>query len=245
MRSLILETFALTDIGHIREKNEDVFKILEDHYIFSIADGMGGHKAGDIAAKETTNHLCQLLSKSLTSDNLSIDQIINHITMAIQEANFRIYDLSTRFDSFKGMGTTLCLLHLNESKAIYAHVGDSRIYHFRDNSLLQLTKDHSLINKLESKNIPFNRKSYKNIITKAIGTHPKIEPTVGITSFLKDDLFLMCTDGLSDYLSSENITEILNSSPSIKDACLNLISSAKNNGSCDNLTTLIVKIKSL
>lgn len=236
-----IEAHGISDIGFVRKKNEDVFKILDDHLLFSLADGMGGHKAGDIAAKEATNYLCNLLSKTL-STNITSEEIIYHINLAIKETNCRIYNLSKNNIELCGMGTTLCFLYFHTDLAIYAHIGDSRIYHFQKNSLTQLTKDHSLINKLIDQNKNFNTLVHKNIITKAIGTHFTIEPTIGQTPFDKGDIFLMCTDGLSDYISNDSIKKIIYNNSNCKNMCEDLINEAKNNGSSDNITCVAIKI---
>ncbi len=236
-----IEAFGLSDIGHVRKKNEDVFKILEEHLLFSVADGMGGHRAGDIAALHATTHINNLLAKTLLT-TISIDQIINHINLAIKEANFRVFNLSRSNSEYSGMGTTLCFLHLNSSHAIFAHVGDSRVYHYQKNSFIQLTKDHSLINKLKDQNKNCDKKTCKNIITKAIGTYPKIEPSIDTIPYEIGDIFLMTTDGLTDYISNEHIKKIIEFSKSPQVLCENLIKEAKNNGSSDNITALAVKI---
>lgn len=236
-----IEAHGISDIGFVRKKNEDVFKILEEDQLFSVADGMGGHKAGDIAAKEAANHLCNLLSKSISSGT-SAEQIIYHIDLAIKETNNRVYNLSKTNEHLFGMGTTLCCLYLNSPTAIFAHVGDSRIYVFQKKSLIQLTKDHSLINKLIDQNKNFDKSIHKNIITKAIGTHPTISPTIGEISYNKDDIFLMCTDGLSDHIPHESIKKIIENSSNCKNLCEDLINEAKNNGSSDNITCVAIKI---
>jgi PPM family protein phosphatase len=236
-----IDFYGLSDIGLVRKKNEDIFKILENNFIFSIADGMGGHKAGDIAAKEATNHLCNLLSKTITSE-ISLDQVIYHIDLAIKETNFRIYTLSKSNENFYGMGTTLCCLFLHSTIAIFAHIGDSRIYQYQNNNLIQLTKDHSLINKLKDQNKNYISSYHKNIITKAIGTHPTIAPSIGKISFVKNNVFLMCTDGLSDYIPNEVIKKFIEKDSNCKNICENLINEAKNNGSSDNITCIAIKI---
>jgi len=235
-----VESFAITDIGNMRKKNEDVFRILKDCNFFSIADGMGGHKAGDIAAKEASDHLCYLFSRTIHK-KAQVDQIIRHIRLAIKEANFRVYNLSLSNQDLSGMGTTLCLLHINTS-AIFAHIGDSRIYHLHKGNLIQLTKDHSLINKLKDQNRDFDEKIHKNIITKALGTHLIVEPSIDQAEFDNGDIFLLCTDGLSDYISDIQLKKILKSDSSLENLCENLIKEAKKNGSCDNITALAIKI---
>jgi PPM family protein phosphatase len=236
----LIESFGISDIGNRRKKNEDIFKILNEHNLFSVADGMGGHKAGDIAAKETVKQINNLLIRTVKYTD-SIEQIIYHVKLAISETNQRIYNLSKSNIDFLGMGSTLCFLYLHISYAIFAHVGDSRIYHYNKNNLIQLTKDHSLINKLiEQKKVI--KRSCKNVITKAIGTHPIIEPSIDKTSFEEGDIFLMTTDGLTDYISNDVIKKFIESYSDIQNLCENLINHAKNNGSCDNITTLAVKI---
>jgi len=236
-----IDFHGISDIGFIRKKNEDFFKISQDNLLFSIADGMGGHKAGDIAAKEAANHLCNLLLKTINSTH-SIEEIINHIKLAIKETNFRIYNLSKTNKDFLGMGTTLCCLSLHSSSAVFAHIGDSRIYHFQKNNLIQLTKDHSLINKLIDENKNYNIAMHKNIITKAIGTHPTVDPSMGKILFDKNDMFLMCTDGLTDYISNEDIKKKIELNSDCKNLCETLINEAKNNGSSDNITCVVIKI---
>jgi PPM family protein phosphatase len=235
-----VEVYGISDIGFVRKKNEDVFKIIENKLLFSIADGMGGHRAGDIAAKEATNHLCNLLSKSL-HPAISTDELIYHIDLAIKETNNRVYTLSKTHEELMGMGTTLCCLYLNNPIAIYAHIGDSRIYHYQKKILIQLTKDHSLINKLLDQNIN-SPNIQKNIITKAIGTHPTVVPSIGKMTYEKNDIFLMCTDGLTDYIPNDDIKKILDKHLDCKNLCIDLINEAKNNGSSDNITCVAIKI---
>ena len=239
----VIDVYGATDIGHIRKTNEDVFKIAENDFLFSIADGMGGHKAGDIAAKEATNQIFNLLSKTIKAET-SLDQVIYHIDLAIKEANFRVYNLSRSNHNFLGMGTTLCFLYLHPTYAVFAHIGDSRIYHYQKSSLnlIQLTKDHSLINKLKDQNKAVSSKPCKNIITKAIGTHAKIEPSIDKTLFEIDDIFLMCTDGLTDYIPNSDLKKIIEASKGPKNLCDELINRAKNNGSTDNITAIAIKI---
>lgn len=242
--TLEIEAYGASDIGNIRQKNEDIFKILESKYLFSIADGMGGHKAGDIAAKEATNHMCNLLSHTL-NHNISKQQVITHIDLAIKDTNNRIYNLSKINEQLLGMGTTLCLLYLHIDTAIFAHIGDSRIYHFTNNSLTQLTKDHSLINKLKAQNKSFDETNCKNIITKAIGTFPKIDPSIDSVVFSKGDTFFMCTDGLTDYVDNNALEQIIKKRLHPKNICEALIKEAKAKGSCDNITVLAIQILNL
>lgn len=244
-----IEFFGLSDIGLIRPNNEDVIAALPSHRFYTIADGMGGHKAGEIAAKEAVNELITSAVEFLSPPKenvLTQKEIIKSIEMAIAKANHRVYSLGQDNESFKGMGTTMCLLYFNKNYVTYAHVGDSRIYLFRNNNLLQLTKDHSLIEKLQKqrkiKKNDFIPKNYKNIITKAIGISLNIAPDIKYKKILPNDRFFMCTDGLSDYLPENEIISILKEKLSIKHLVKKLIEAAKNKGSRDNISTMLIDV---
>lgn len=144
------------------------------------------------------------------------------------------------------MGTTLCCLFFHEEGLIFAHVGDSRIYRLRDEQLEQLTKDHSLLRDLVDQGQLNDSQAteflYKNIITKAIGTEPKVDPTVTSSNIQIGDIYLMCTDGLSDLLTAKEIAEILKESISKEAAAETLIKRANAEGGRDNITVVIVKI---
>ncbi len=243
-----IESYGTSDIGRVRPNNEDVWAALHEYRFFTIADGMGGHKAGEVAAKEAVNHVCQLLTKnfSINQHILTANQIISHMRLAIIEANHRVFSLSKNNESLSGMGTTLCCLCIYENQAVYAHVGDSRIYHYQNNKITQLTIDHSLVNKLKTKGLMNEEqvmpRSYKNIITKAIGTHPKIEPSIASTNISSNDYFILCTDGLSDFVTNDAMETIVRNAISTKKISESLILEAKKNGSTDNITVLTIKV---
>ena len=242
-----IEFYGISDVGMIRPNNEDVIASLPSHNFFALADGMGGHQAGEIAAKETTQELLSFAKKFLAPlKNLSQKQINTYILSAIKAANEKVYTLGQNNINFKGMGTTVCCCYLYNNTITYAHVGDSRLYLFRKNNLIQLTKDHSLISKLESsgqlKKGSSISNAYKNIITKAIGTTLNVIPSIGSVKYQVNDIFFMCSDGLSDYLSSDEISGVIRKND-IKKAVTELIDTAKKQGSRDNISSLLIKIK--
>lgn len=250
MKIPVIESYGLSDIGIIRPNNEDVIATLPSHNFFAIADGMGGHQAGEVAAKEATDELMASVMDLLNKrhpEPLSQKQIISLLSTAIEKANKKVFIMGQENSSFRHMGTTICCLYFHNHWMTYAHVGDSRAYLFRNNKLIQLTKDHSLVAELWSgENISTNERlqlPYKNIITKAIGTNINITPSINIEEYFVKDRFLMCTDGLSDYLSSDEIAHIIQTSPSNKLAVKKLIESAKNNGSRDNISSLLIEVK--
>jgi protein phosphatase len=241
-----MEVYGLSDQGPVRTKNEDVYKIINEHSLFSLADGMGGHKAGEIAALTCINHVCSLLTKHLLLKDSSknIEHIIYHINLAIQEANSKVFSMSKEDERLKGMGTTLCMLKFLENTAIYAHVGDSRIYHFTDDKLTPLTKDHSLLNKLIDENkLDETKKNVKNIITKAIGTTPFVKPSIATINFKIEDIFIMSTDGLTDYVDHNEMHQIIKIYKNPEDIANNLLKKAHENLSTDNITIIVIKIK--
>lgn len=244
--SLKFHFCGLSDVGVVRPNNEDVWIANPEMGFFALADGMGGHLAGEIAAQEATAHLLKTFKNHLhlnsTSNPRTLAEILHR---SIESANDWVYRMGKQFEECTGMGTTLCCLYWTKEAVIYAHVGDSRIYRFRDQKLELLTKDHSLLAKwmamgkrAEECKTPY---PYKNVITKAIGTHPKSNPEIALSDYEPSDLFLLCTDGLSDVLSTEDMEKILCKREDLSLAANALIELSKNKGSYDNITVLIVQ----
>jgi len=242
MTSLRLKSFGLSDIGLTRPNNEDVWIAYPEIGFFALADGMGGHQAGEVAAKEALDYLYASIQEIKSRDCL---ELIAELRNAIEKANQWVYNLSRGAESLTGMGTTLCCLIWTNEAIIYAHVGDSRIYRLRDKKLELLTEDHSLFAKwlsmgklAEECETPF---PYKNVITRAVGTAPKANPEIAVSTHQAGDLFFLCTDGLSDVLSLQDIEKILNRSSELENACKRLIEKAKVKGSSDNITILMIE----
>ena len=241
-----LSVQSVSDIGLVRQNNEDYFRILQEEKFFVLADGMGGHQAGEIASKETVDHLCDLFQRHSNLSHLDLHQAKQLLKEMIQEVNTFVFRLGRENPQLKGMGTTLCCLFLHPDGLIFAHVGDSRIYRSRQGKLEQLTQDHSLLRELidlgqlsEQQAEGF---SYKNIITKAIGTEPFVEPTVVSTSLEEGDILMMCSDGLSDLVSFEGMQEVIAKYPE-EEATRLLVEKAKKNGGYDNITLILVKVQ--
>ncbi len=236
---------GLSDVGLVRQNNEDYWAQVPDESFYVLADGMGGHQAGEIASREAVEHLCALF-KQLTINQKSLEGMQAALAEAVKHVNEIVYLMSQGNERLKGMGTTLCCLCVHSEGLICAHVGDSRIYLLRNQQLEQLTSDHSLLRELIDLG-QINEKQagdfhYKNIITKAIGTEPYVEPTVRSQPAEVGDTILMCTDGLTDLLSDEEIRTIMINS-SEKDVAKKLIKSAKEKGGYDNITVVIVNIQ--
>jgi PPM family protein phosphatase len=245
---LKVSSFGYSDIGLVRRNNEDVFLQLPQHAFYALADGMGGHNAGEVAAQETVVFLSDCIDKMFKQkkEALHIDSIRTYLESFIHHSNERIYQLGQENSCYRGMGTTLCSMLFYQDMMIQAHVGDSRIYRLRENKLTLLTHDHTLKNKfLQQGQLEYaiqNGVRYKNVLTKAIGTFKKIQPDIYITPVHSRDLYMMCSDGLSDYVTDEEISCILNPSLSLQELTLKLIQTAKLKGSCDNITVLMTSV---
>ncbi|MEX1013169.1 MAG: Stp1/IreP family PP2C-type Ser/Thr phosphatase [Waddliaceae bacterium] len=241
-----IKSFGLSDIGLTRETNEDAYVISDLNRVYILADGMGGHLAGEVAAKEAVD----AFHRSIDSKHLAPlpkDEIVKEITCAIDAANRHVYKMSLSSASLRGMGTTLCSLLFSQEDLFVAHVGDSRVYRLRSGELEQLTEDHSLQREmLEYANFAseqIDELKYKSIITKAIGTQDHVIPSIKRIDFETGDWFLLCSDGLSDYLSHCEMEEILNRSIALDHCACGLIEAAKAKGGQDNITVILLQIE--
>lgn len=240
---------GLSDIGLVRQNNEDVWAEVPHLHFFLLADGMGGHQAGEIAAKETVKILSKVIDKKLKTSNqpLSVLEMEELLRKAIRHVNTLIFKMGRENLELRGMGTTLCTLFFHQEGVIFAHVGDSRIYRCRQGVMEQVTKDHSLLCELVDQGQINEQQAseflYKNIITKAIGTEPKVEPSLGVAEVQAGDLFLMCSDGLSDLVSLEEIEAEICSKSSLQKKAKRLIALANEKGGRDNITVVLVKVE--
>lgn len=236
---------GITDVGLVRQNNEDAWLQLAEEPFFSLADGMGGHQAGEIASKEAVKNLCAIFKKKFNSEK-SLLQTKNIIAESIKEVNKIIFEMGSSKEELAGMGTTLCCVFLHPTGLVYGHVGDSRIYRFRHHKLKQLTQDHSLLRELIELGQLNEREAqcfqHKNIITKAIGTEDYVEPSVKTDSLMSEDIILMCSDGLTDMLSHDEIERIMIHSQ-VPDLSENLVEAAKQKGGHDNITVVVIKIR--
>lgn len=241
-----IKACGISDVGLIRSNNEDVLAELAELRCYIVADGMGGHQAGEIASREAVVSLSTCLRKNFQILESSLENARTVIHKAICDVNTHVFKMGRSNADLKGMGTTICLLYIHNEGIVFAHVGDSRIYRQRNGSLKLLTKDHSLLRELvdlgqikEEESTEFH---YKNIITRAIGTEPTVLPTIEIEDFQAGDIFILCSDGLSDLLKTSEIEKVLNQEQSLSIAAEELISLSKKKGGHDNITLLLVKI---
>lgn len=239
--------FGNTDVGLVRKNNEDYWTQLPDEKFYVLADGMGGHKGGEVASREAAQSLCADFKEKLSaSPNKDSNAVMELLFDAICDANQIVYRMGKQFEELRGMGTTLCCLYIHDEGLIYAHVGDSRIYRLRNNELQKLTRDDSLLRELIDLGQITEQQSdnflYKNILTKAVGTAPSIEPTVAIDNIENNDMIIMCSDGLTDMLTDEDIKRIMLEFPE-REVAPALVNAAIEKGGFDNVTVVLVKIQ--
>ena len=234
-----------TDIGKAREMNQDSFYISSENdeiKLFILADGMGGYKGGEIASK-----LAVISAKNFITNNFpklikEKEEILKLISDAIEYANFVVYEKSKESPEISDMGTTLDICLIYNNKVFIGHIGDSRVYRIRKNVIRKLTNDHSYVAQLVKEGKITKEEAYnhprKNMLLKAIGCSSLVEPDVMYKGFIKDDILLMCSDGLTNMLKDEEIYQILLENPE-KPVDV-LIKKANEAGGSDNITTIIV-----
>lgn len=241
-----VSVYGASDVGLVRQNNEDSWKQLPEHQFYVLADGMGGHQAGEIASRTAVDGLCALFQENNIAGIEKISETKHMLYHIIQEVNAIVYHKGQHGgQSVKRMGTTLCCLFFHPEGVVYGNVGDSRIYRLRSQVLEQITHDHSLLQELidlgELSAQQAEEFLYKNIITKAIGTTPFVEPVVRCSNLLPGDTFLMCSDGLTDLVSKEEIQKVLLHF-SEEEAAAEFVALAKNRGGYDNITVLVIKV---
>lgn len=242
---------GMSDVGLVRENNEDVWAELPEHQLYVLADGMGGHRAGEVAASNAVSSFCDLMEKIFNHKNkeLSLSKIKDAMRQAIEFVNRMLHEMGRNDPQLRGMGTTFCCIHFHSKGIVFANVGDSRIYRLRNYKIEQLTRDHSLFRDLvETGEIDESQASefqYKNIITRAVGTEASVEPSLYQSDVKEGDILLLCTDGLSDHLLPGEIECILNKLPSTEAQADALVEEAKKKGGNDNITVIVLKVEAL
>ncbi|MCZ0703380.1 protein phosphatase [Natronobacillus azotifigens] len=239
-----MNQYFLTDQGKVRQHNEDaggVFRNLDQQELSVVADGMGGHRAGDVASKMVKDYLSQKWEK--TKQILSRDDAQTWLKEVVIEANEKVFQYAENNPECSGMGTTVIAVMFASDFVAIAHIGDSRCYRFHNHELLQITDDHSLVNELvrtgqiSREDAAFHPR--KNVLIKALGTDLSVEPDILIAEWEEKDRLLICSDGLTNKISDKELALYLE-----KEDCLDiigqeLVSLANERGGEDNITLVL------
>ena len=251
-----IEAFALTDVGVQRDHNEDAFDIISSADFFVVADGMGGHASGQVASRLAIENLRKYVTVLAKQSGHEFTFPVHEgdgppeqlVSNAIQWANERIFIESLKERQYEGMGTTIVVAMAYGDVVVLGHVGDSRIYRFRDGELVQLTRDHSLLNhyiqqgRIKTEEEAKNFKE-RNIIVKALGLKDYVEPSVEVADRQPGDVFLLCTDGLTDQVDDWIIANVMEGNgDDLPMACEAMIRLANDAGGKDNCTVMLLKM---
>jgi protein phosphatase len=246
---------GLTDVGRQRRHNEDCILVKPTLGLFVVADGMGGHNAGEVASKLVATSLDNFFEATryegseteCIEEDPSLLPEARRLVAAIRKANHDVYVISNTYAQHHGMGSTVVALHLAGSNVHIAHVGDSRCYRVRAGVIQQLTRDHSLVNDALDMKPDLTKEELarlpKNIITRALGMKDSVKIDVRSDAAEDGDLFILCSDGLSGMVSPDEILKALALAGELSEACELLIAEANDAGGNDNISAVIVRIE--
>jgi serine/threonine protein phosphatase PrpC len=242
-----------SDVGRVRKVNQDAFLCDEELGLFIVADGMGGHAAGEIAAQEAVQAIHDMIARGrdvvrgfLTSPATreSTRTICRLIESSVQSATYLVYGMAEQKPSCQGMGTTVSALLLAGAYGITAQVGDTRIYCIRGDDVVQLTEDHTLVNwQIREGMLTPDEAAispHRNVITRAVGNHDYVQVDTQVVSVRIGDRFLICSDGLHGYIKRSEIAMLL--AGDLGAACERLVDLANRRGGRDNITAVAVEI---
>ncbi len=238
--------YAKSDTGKVREMNQDAYYISDsssDVKLYILADGMGGYKGGEIASNLAIKCTKNYVENNFKDTPKDRENLIQLVASSMEYANMIVYEKSKENKEFEGMGTTLevCLIYNN--KIYIGHIGDSRIYRIRKDFMRKLTTDHSYVQKLVKDGTITKEEAEvhpkKNMLLKALGCNAFVEPDVSVKGFLKDDIILISSDGLTNMVKQEDIFQI--ATGNIEKAPQKLVDLANQHGGLDNITVIVIK----
>lgn len=241
-----MRILAKSDIGKAREMNQDSYYVSDIEKdkikLFILADGMGGYKGGEIASSLAVNSVKEYIFNNFKKYKKDREEILKLINNAIEHANTVVYEKAQSDTELNEMGTTLDVCIIYNNKAFIGHVGDSRVYRIRKCFMRKITTDHSYVEKLLKEGTITKEEAYnhpkKNMLMKALGCRSLVEPDLICKGFLKDDILLMCSDGLTNMLRESEIYNVLLKNPNNPEEAL--IKAANELGGYDNITTIII-----
>ncbi len=243
----MVEVFGLSDVGCIRELNEDCYCICgfgdnSERGFCILADGMGGHNAGEVASQNAVKLIAEEMNRLLESGE---KEIPGQLSRAVSAANTGVYTMASENPIHRGMGTTVVTAFIDDGTAYVANVGDSRAYAVRDDEIVQITTDHSVVSELVMRGTITKEEArlhpQKNIITRAVGTDKSVRTDIFEYNYSPGDVMIICSDGLSTMLDDNRILEIIKSKKTSEDTVNSLIAAAKEEGGLDNITVICIR----
>ena len=248
-----VKAFGLTHVGRQRQHNEDAFLVEDDALLFLVADGMGGHAAGEIASRIAVDSISEFILHTKEDDGTwphaydeHYKRSTNRLMAAVRMANTRVLEAMRKDARLRGMGTTVVACMADDTTVSVAHVGDSRAYMIRDGQLSRITNDHSwvfeqvqagMLTEAEAEKHPL-----RNVITRALGGALQVTPDASEVESKPGDVFLLCSDGLTGMVPESEILKIVTANDSdLEKACRELIDAANERGGLDNVTAVLVR----
>ncbi len=238
---------GLSNVGRVRTSNEDCMGLFPDLNLYLVADGMGGHAAGEVASSMAVETVRDSMAKNEETGKPLL--AAQRLEAAIKASNQKIYQAGKQTPALTGMGTTLVSILLDQDTAYIGYVGDSRAYLTRDNEIAQLTTDHSLVNEYLKKGMMSSeeaeRHPLKHVLSRALGTAQEVEVDILSLPLKSEDMLLLCSDGLSNTVTQQIMLQILKRSRgNLHEACNQLIDQANNRGGVDNITVVVLQCTS-
>ncbi len=239
--------FGITDVGRRRESNQDSLLVEPERGIYAVADGMGGHAAGEVASQMAIEALCETLVHRLDGTERDAQKVASRLEDALIEGNRRICESVVARGEWRGMGTTIVALITVGDSAVIGHVGDSRAYLLRDGKLHRLTHDHSWVSEQVRMGLMTDEEAHRhpmrNIVTRALGNRPALDVDINEADARPADVFLLCSDGLNSMLTDGEILATLTANAADPQAaCRNLVEQANLKGGEDNITVIVLRL---
>ncbi len=240
---LTVTAFGRTDVGVVRTDNEDNYLLIPDEGLYIVADGMGGHAAGEVASEMAVRIIARELRDVAREDE---ERAADTLRTAIRRANEQIFQRTLNEQDKRGMGTTATAMLILDGKYLIGHVGDSRAYVLREDEMVQLTKDHSYVQEQVDAGYLTPQQArvhpYSNVITRCVGANDDVDPDVYGGTLRGGDLYLLASDGLTGMLEDHEMKEILQNGSDMDTALDELINTANGRGGLDNITTIILQV---
>jgi len=254
MKTGQIKAFGITDVGLVRKENEDAFSTDDILRLYVVADGMGGHLAGEVASRMAVDLINKSFRKWTYSEtpvdelygdpDSSLSRAGNYILSSIRLANRFIYERANAFEHFKGMGTTVAVLILMPEMIISANVGDSRVYLIRNRQIEAISRDHSIVADQVEMGImtveEAGKSPMKHVLTRNLGSSEDVEPEIFEIEPSNNDRFILCTDGLTDLISDDEIQLMVENEDDPEILCQNFIGTALKRGGNDNATVISI-----